>query len=333
MFHRFTASARRVMQRAFREAKRQQHDFVGTEHLLYGLLCDVDGPAVTLLRAIGAKPDLMMHKVELSLERHDAGTAMDQFPLSPATRRVFRGAAEEAARFHHQMIGPEHLLLGLLREEECVAAQILMENGVAWIAAHDAVAHLSPHLDAEAQIHASEPTRFLLKENPSVDELERWVAPAVTHDDPANLVTLLISEQNAEAIDIEAQLRRTQLMLGLVMGYSFGHWLWGWQMGLFMAAVGVGVALLRTTWIGIAVGIGCGLFVVPIYHAELVTPLGPVFLGMLGALLGSFLGDGWRFSSKLPIQQPASLHDADHEPEPKHDAPENSQRRRLRSRQ
>ena len=59
------------MQRAFREGKRWQHDFVGTEHLLYGLLCDADGPAVMLLRSLNANPELMLQKAELSLKRHD----------------------------------------------------------------------------------------------------------------------------------------------------------------------------------------------------------------------------------------------------------------------
>src|SRR5438128_8402603 len=115
VFSRFTATARRVMQRAFREAKRWQHDFVGTEHLLYGLLCDADGPAVVLLRSLDAGPELMLQKVELSLQRHDGGMAMEQFPLSPASRRAFQAAFDEATRFRHQLIGPEHILLGLLR--------------------------------------------------------------------------------------------------------------------------------------------------------------------------------------------------------------------------
>src|SRR5207253_2376379 len=107
------------MQRAFREAKRWHHDFVGTEHLLFGLLCEAESQAVLLLRDLRADPDLMLRKVELSLMQHDAGMAMEKFPLSPASKRVFRRAADEATAFQHQMIGPEHLLLGLLQEWDC----------------------------------------------------------------------------------------------------------------------------------------------------------------------------------------------------------------------
>ncbi len=152
MFTRFTASARRVMQRAFREAKRWQHDFVGTEHLLYGLLFDTDGPVAALLRSLHKKPELMFEKVELSLQRHEDGLAMERFPLSPASKRVFRAAADEAALLNHQMIAPEHLLLGLLRESECEAAQILAAHGVALGAMRGAVARIPPDTYHEAQI-------------------------------------------------------------------------------------------------------------------------------------------------------------------------------------
>src|SRR5436190_2462639 len=92
VFSRFTASARRVMQQAFREAKRCQHDFVGTEHLLFGILCDSNSPAIALLRSLNADIQLLLAKVELSLQRHGESAIMEQFPLSPATRRVFQAA-------------------------------------------------------------------------------------------------------------------------------------------------------------------------------------------------------------------------------------------------
>src|SRR5258708_6341251 len=106
------------MQRAFREAKRWQPEFLGPGHPPFRLLCDADGSAVTLLHILNARPELMLQKVELSLQRHEAGMAMEQFPLSPAVRRAIRSAADEAAQAQHQVIGPEHLLLGLLRETD-----------------------------------------------------------------------------------------------------------------------------------------------------------------------------------------------------------------------
>jgi hypothetical protein len=337
VFSRFTASARRVMQRAFREAKRWQHDFVGTEHLLYGLLCDADGPAVMLLRSLNAKPDLMLEKVEFSLQRHEAAMAMEQFPLSPASKRVFCGAAEEAALFQHQMIGPEHLLLALLRESDCEAAQILSAHGVFGNAVRNAVATIAPDTYREAQIQANEGSRVILGENPSADELEGWIAPLTTHeeltlDESTGMLAPIGLPENTQPSgkDVEAQLRRTQTILGIVLGFALGFWLDGWMMASVMAMAGLGIASFRSSWVGIFAGVACGLFIVPLFHTELSTPLYPVLMGILGGFLGSFLGDAWRSEKILAVPQLPPQKSAKHEPT--HDAVENRQRNNLRPR-
>ena len=307
MFARFTASARRVMQRAFREAKRWQHDFVGTEHLLFGLLCDSEGPATSLLRSLGAHPEPLLQKVETALQRHDGGVAMEQFPLSPASRRVFRAAADEATEFRHQMIGPEHLLLGVLRESDCEAALILSNAGVTFAAVREAAARIAPDADAEAQIQAS---ALRLGDNPSVDELEAWIAPKITVERPTDASLTLpgaaASPDSAAASDIERQLRRTQLVLGAVLGFGFAYWLTGWNLAIIGGLVGATVARVQSSLIGAVAGACCGLFLAPYHRDAELGPLGPVLLAMLGALLGSFLGDGWRFSSTprpdLPLE-------------------------------
>jgi hypothetical protein len=306
LFSRFTASARRVMQRAFREAKRWQHDFVGTEHLLYGLLCDADGPAVSLLRSLDAKPELMLQKVELSLQQHDGGQAMEQFPLSPASKRVFRAALEEAERFHHQLIGSEHLLLGLLREHDAEAAQVLAAHGLTLAAVWAAVAELAPDRFHEAQIQSND-QRAAPGDNPSADELERWIAPAITVEtETADLN--VVGRPHAEPSllqQVESQLRVTQIVLGGFVGYAFGHWLAGWMMGSVMALAGIGIASFRSSWVGLLFGAACGLFITPIFHTEMAGSPAPVLHGLVGAFLGSFLGDGWRFTRATPAEPPA----------------------------
>jgi hypothetical protein len=322
------------MQRAFREAKRWQHDFVGTEHLLYGLLCDADGPAVMLLHSLNAKPDLMLEKVELSLQRHEAGMAMEQFPLSPASKRVFGGAAQEAALFQHQMIGPVHLLLGLLRESDCEAAQLLSAHGVGGNAVRNAAATIAPDTYREAQIQANENSRVILGENPSADELEGWIAPLTTHeeltlDESTGMLAPIGLPDSAQppGQGLEAQLRRTQLLLGIVLGFALGFWLSGWMMGSVMAMAGLGIASFHSSRAGILAGVVSGLFIVPLFHTEFNTPLYPVLIALLGGFLGSFLGDAWRFDRILPVQQPPPQDSA--KPEPNHDAVENRQRNNL----
>jgi hypothetical protein len=305
VFSRFTASARRVVQRAFREAKRQQNDFVGTEHLLYGLLCDADGPAVHLLRLLNVGPEVMLDKVELSLQRHDAARAMEQFPLSPASRRVFHSAFDEATALGHQLIGPEHLLLGIMGQAECEAAQILTGQGMSLGPLRAAVVHLPPDSFQESKIQQNPPPRFTIGDNPSAAELENWIEPPLTHADvsPADGpewpgVAVASSPQDAEA-----QLRRTQYLLGGLLGFTFGYWLWGWPMGVLLAVTGMGVAGLRSSWVGITIGAGCGLFFTALFRGDHI--LAPVAMGLLGGFLGSFLGDAWGFRSVRPEEPPS----------------------------
>jgi hypothetical protein len=311
VFSHFTASARRVMQRAFREAKRWQHDFVGTEHLLYGLLCDADGPAVTLLRALGARPDLMLEKVELSLQRHDASATMEQFPLSPASRRVFGCAAEEAGQFRHQMIGPEHLLLGLLRETDCEAAQILSAHGVGWTAARNAVAQIPPDAYREAQIQTHELPRLAPGDNPSADDLEHWIAPPITQEAlTADLLNGAILPDPLITIqEMDAQLRRTHLLLGFLMGYTFGHCMFAWWGGLIVGLLGVLIAATHQSWVGVLFGMACGYLMGASGRPEVVGPLDPILLAGVGGFIGSFLGNAWRFSRTNAVQQPPRSED------------------------
>lgn len=294
------------MQRAFREAKRWQHDFVGTEHLLYGLLCDSDGPAVHLLRSLQVAPDLMLEKVELSLKRHDGGQAMEQFPLSPASKRVFRCASDEAAALRHQMIGPEHLLLGLLRERDCEAAQLLFAHGIGLASVRDAIARLPTDAFREVQVQAAEAPRFVPGDNPSADELERWIAPTLHATeimaDPQRPILNPFAAPTTPLEAARARLYRTQLVYAALLGYAFGHWMAGWMLASVLALLGVAVAFTRSSWAGIIAGAGCGLLITPLFHRP-PDALTPLMLGMLGAFLGSFIGDGWGFATQDPTPQ------------------------------
>jgi ATP-dependent Clp protease ATP-binding subunit ClpC len=126
---RFTQRARRVFSLAQEEAERLQHSYVGTEHLLLGLMREDGGVAGRVLRDLGVEP----RKVEELVERM---TRAGQRPpnarldLSPGTRRVLELAIEEARRMGHHYIGTEHLLLGLVRQEEGIAIEVLKKLGI-----------------------------------------------------------------------------------------------------------------------------------------------------------------------------------------------------------
>ncbi|NDJ61295.1 MAG: ATP-dependent Clp protease ATP-binding subunit [Chloroflexi bacterium] len=126
---RFTQRARRVLSLAQDEAERMQHNYIGTEHLLLGLIREDGGVAGRVLRELG----LDQRRVEEAVERMTRATTRStstQPELSPGTKRVLELAVDEARRMGHHYIGTEHLLLGLVRLTEGVAIDILKRLGV-----------------------------------------------------------------------------------------------------------------------------------------------------------------------------------------------------------
>jgi ATP-dependent Clp protease ATP-binding subunit ClpC len=126
---RFTQRARRVLSLAQEEAERLQHNYIGTEHLLLGLMREDGGVAGRVLRDLGLDPRRVEELVE-RLTRASARTSTVQLDLSPGTKKVLELAVDEARRMGHHYIGTEHLLLGLVRQSEGVAIEVLKRLGV-----------------------------------------------------------------------------------------------------------------------------------------------------------------------------------------------------------
>ncbi|HPP51734.1 MAG TPA: ATP-dependent Clp protease ATP-binding subunit, partial [Thermoguttaceae bacterium] len=130
MYERFTDRARKVMQLANQEAQRFNHEYIGTEHILLGLIKEGSGVAANVLRNL----DIDLRKIRLEVEKLvQSGpdmVTMGKLPHTPRAKKVLEYAVEEARNLNHNYVGTEHLLLGLLREQEGVAAQVLMNLGV-----------------------------------------------------------------------------------------------------------------------------------------------------------------------------------------------------------
>jgi ATP-dependent Clp protease ATP-binding subunit ClpC len=126
---RFTQRARRVLSLAQEEAERLQHNYIGTEHLLLGLMREDGGVAGRVLRDLGLEQSRVEELVE-RLTRASTRTTMVQLDLSPGTKKVLELAVDEARRMGHHYIGTEHLLLGLVRQSEGVAIDVLKRLGV-----------------------------------------------------------------------------------------------------------------------------------------------------------------------------------------------------------
>ena len=130
MFERFTDRARKVMALANQEAQRLNHEYIGTEHMLLGLVKEGSGVGANVLKNL----DVDLRKVRLEVEKLVKAGAemvtMGKLPQTPRAKKVIEYAIEEARNLNHNYVGTEHLLLGLLREHDGVAAQVLMNLGL-----------------------------------------------------------------------------------------------------------------------------------------------------------------------------------------------------------
>ena len=129
MFNRFTERARRVILLAREEAKRLDHDYLGTEHLLLGLIREGEGVAALALQNLGIDLEQVRQEVEKAVGKGGGSLFLGQIPFTPRAKKVLELAVTEARNLGHNYIGTEHLLLGLIREGEGVAAQILTNLG------------------------------------------------------------------------------------------------------------------------------------------------------------------------------------------------------------
>ncbi len=130
MYERFTDRARKVMALANQEALRFQHDYLGTEHLLLGLIQEGSGVAATVLKNLDVGLRKVRQEVENIVQAGPHVVAMKELPQTPRAKMALEYSIEEARNLNHNYVGSEHLLLGLLREQEGVAAQVLMNLGL-----------------------------------------------------------------------------------------------------------------------------------------------------------------------------------------------------------
>src|SRR5207244_97384 len=132
MYERFTDRARKVMLLAKQETQRFNHEYIGTEHILLGLVKEGSGVAANVLKNL----DIDLRKIRLEIEKivqHGPGgeqVVMGRLPHTPRAKKIIEYAIEEARLLRHNYVGTEHLLLGLLREEESVASEVLRSLGL-----------------------------------------------------------------------------------------------------------------------------------------------------------------------------------------------------------
>ena len=127
----FTERVRKVLAMAREEAARLHHEYVGTEHILLGLIREGEGVAAAVLQNLNVDLDEIQQKIEETVKKGKAAqTTGPDLPYTSRAKKVLELAMTEARELNHTYVGTEHLLLGLLREEKGIAAQVLTDAGV-----------------------------------------------------------------------------------------------------------------------------------------------------------------------------------------------------------
>jgi ATP-dependent Clp protease ATP-binding subunit ClpC len=141
-FNRFTERARKVILFAKEEAKRFNHDYIGTEHILLGLVKEGEGVAAAVLTSLGLDSETIRVEVERLVQPGPAKILANDIPFTPRAKKVIELAMDEARSLGHNYIGTEHLLLGLIHEGDGVASQVLLNMGLDLKSVRDEVLNL-----------------------------------------------------------------------------------------------------------------------------------------------------------------------------------------------
>ena len=145
MYERFTDRARKVMQLANQEAQRFNHEYIGTEHILLGLVKEGSGVAANVLKNLDVDLKKIRMEVEKIVQSGPDMVTIGRLPHTPRAKKVIEYCNEEARNLNHNYVGTEHLLLGLLRDQEGVAAQVLMNLGLKLEEVREEVLNLLGH--------------------------------------------------------------------------------------------------------------------------------------------------------------------------------------------
>jgi ATP-dependent Clp protease ATP-binding subunit ClpC len=176
----FTPRVRRVLYFAREEAARLHHDYLGTEHLLLGVVREGEGVAATVLRELAIDLDTVREMVESYVSRGAYGASMKETQWTPRAKTVLELAREEARILHHQYIGTEHLLLALIREGEGVAAKVLRDLDVDLRTCREQVMKV---LGGGAGVEAPEQGTGAAAETPTLDQFGRDLTELARKDE------------------------------------------------------------------------------------------------------------------------------------------------------
>ena len=238
MFERFTDRARRVVVIAQEEARHLDHNYIGTEHILLGLIHEGEGVAARALESLGISLEAVRIEV-VEIVGHGDEAPTGHIPFTPRAKKVLELSLREALALGHNYIGTEHILLGLIREGQGVAAQVLVKLGADFDRVRQQVVQL---LADASQLQAEQVGG--MQSRISQQQAMAMVAggPGVYQDEPAELVRVVpvAREVHREAgmrvvlISLEIWSGWIDLRFAMLPGSSSGgrlQWLLDWQVG------------------------------------------------------------------------------------------------------
>lgn len=200
MFERFTDRARKAMALANQEAQRFNHEYIGTEHILLGLVKEGTGIAANVLKNVGVDLRKVRLEVEKLVKSGPDKVMMGKLPQTPRAKKVIEFTIEEARSMGHNYIGTEHLLLGLIREGEGTAAKVLSAMGVSHQTVREEILRLTgttpPNGNPESDIDPVEKLKALIEDARARGETTVAVAevyPVLSHLQPAKCVWTFIA--------------------------------------------------------------------------------------------------------------------------------------------
>jgi ATP-dependent Clp protease ATP-binding subunit ClpC len=189
----FTERVRKVLAMAREEACRLHHEYTGTEHILLGLIREGEGVAATILQNLSVELDVIPERLERIMHRGASRTSGPDLPYTSRAKKVLELAMAEAREVGHAYVGTEHLLMGLLREEKGLAAQVLGSLGVTTDnARREMLRILGSDRDPDRRTFAEGPPHIPLPPELAVgtmlDRLSAFISPASDRPVPSAIV-------------------------------------------------------------------------------------------------------------------------------------------------
>ena len=224
MYDKFTDRARKVIALAKEEAVRLGHDYVGTEHVLLGIIKDAGGVAAAVIESLNIELESLRMDIEDKTMEISGGTLLaGDIPFKPETKKVFELSAEESQALGHNYIGTEHLLLGLMKESEGIAARVLLEKGTTYRKVREMTINI---LGTSSPQKSTQFSQGFRTSTPSLDNFgrdltalakENKLDPVIGRDDEIERVIQILSRRtkNNPVLIGEAGVGKTAIVEGL----------------------------------------------------------------------------------------------------------------------